>query len=83
MRSHRWTINRIVLGVIGGLFVADFMDVGSAKTSMGLCLELGMFAMIGLLIAVYSNVDILRAASWREKPPCPRPDTLWDREQDG
>ena len=83
MRPHRWTTNRMVLGAIGGLFLALCMDVGAAKTSMGLCLGLGTGAMIGMLIAAYSDLDIFRPGNWREKPPRARPDALWDREQDG
>jgi hypothetical protein len=82
MRPHRWTTNRITLGTIGGLFLALCMDVGAAKTSLGFCLGLGAGAMIGVVIAVYSDLDIFRPGSWYETPPHPQRDALWDREHD-
>jgi hypothetical protein len=59
------------------------MDVGAARTNWGFCLGLGTGAVIGVVIAVYADLDILRPGSWRETPPRPHRDALWDREQYG
>jgi hypothetical protein len=64
VRQPKFTPGTIVLGATAGLVMALFMDVGGPSLSrLERCLGFGTGAMIGVIIAAYSDLDLFRPAS--------------------
>lgn len=69
MQPPKFTPGRVFLGATAGLVMALFMDVGGPGLSrLERCLGFGTGAMIGVIIAAYSDLDLFRRKSDPSEP---------------